>query len=99
MANNFEPLDLVEWGFEEDDVLRELTDEDAKEEPEVVFSEVINESNNYVVLYFDDDVDWLQAQTHFQLESVNAKRSNGKPWSKGIGRVLSGSQYLKKITG
>ena len=99
LANNFEALDLVEWGFEEDDVLRELTDDDAKEEPEVVFSEVINESNNYVVLYFDDDVDWLQAQTHFQLESVSAKRSNGKPWSKGIGRVLNGSQYLKKITG
>ena len=53
-----------------------------------------------MVLYFDDDVDWLQAQTHFQLESVSAKKEAMVSLGvKGIGRVLNGSQYLKKITG
>lgn len=76
LANNFESADLIDWGFNEDDVLAELTEDDEKEEPEVVFSEILNESNNYVVLYFDNEIDWLQAQTHFDLDSVHSKRSN-----------------------
>ncbi len=68
-------------------------------EEEIEFSEFLNESNNYVVLYFDNDIDWLQAQTHFDLKSVHSKRQNEKAWSKGIGRVIKGSDYFKKIIG
>ena len=98
LANNFDGEELIDWGFDPDDVLKELTEEDAEEEPEVKFSEYIGEAHNYIVLTFDNDIDWLSAQTHFNLESVNAKRSNGKPWSKGIGRVISGGKYLKRIS-
>lgn len=97
LANNFDEADLIDWGFNADDVLKELTEEDAEEEPEVKFSEYVGESNNYVVLTFDNDVDWLSAQTHFDLESVHSKRANGKPWSKGIGRVVNGAEYLKSL--
>ena len=97
LANNFDSEDLIDWGFEADDVLKELTEEDAEEEPEVKFSEYIDESNNYVVLTFDNDMDWLSAQTHFDLDSVHSKRANGKPWAKGIGRVIKGSDYLNKL--
>ncbi len=97
LANNFDEADLIDWGFNADDVLKELTEEDAEEEPEVKFSEYVGESNNYVVLTFDNDVDWLSAQTHFNLESVHSKRANGKPWSKGIGRVVNGAEYLKSL--
>lgn len=97
LANNFDSEDLIDWGFEADDVLKELTEEDAEEEPEVKFSEYIDESNNYVVLTFDNDMDWLSAQTHFDLDSVHSKRANGKPWAKGTGRVIKGSDYLKKL--
>jgi ParB-like chromosome segregation protein Spo0J len=100
LANNFDPNDLLDWGFDESELSIDLGEDDdfEEEQPEIKFSEVLNETNNYVVLFFDNDVDWLQALTHFDLESVSAKRSNGKPWSKGIGRVLSGASYLKKIT-
>jgi hypothetical protein len=98
LANNFDSEDLIDWGFDADDVLSELTEEDEEEEPEVVFSEYIGEGNNYVVLTFDNEIDWLSAQTHFELESVHARRSNGKPWSKGIGRVINGAEYIKNIT-
>lgn len=64
----------------------------------VEFSEELLESRNYVVLYFDNDVDWLNARTHFKLRSVYSKRCNGKPWSKGIGRVVDGAKYLRRIT-
>ena len=64
----------------------------------IEFSEELLESRNYVVLYFDNDVDWLSAKTHFALKSVYSKRCNGKPWSKGIGRVVDGAKYLRRIT-
>ena len=64
----------------------------------IEFSSELLESRNYVVLYFDNDVDWLSAKTHFKLRSVHSKRCNGKPWSKGIGRVVDGAKYLRRIT-
>jgi hypothetical protein len=83
---------LNEWGLDiekkdpEDDII-----------PEVEFSEFLMEKNNYVVLFFDNDIDWLQAQTHFDLKTVSAKRANGKEWSKGIGRVIQGAKYLDNL--
>lgn len=67
------------------------------EDPEVVFSEYMDEAQNYIVLTFDNEIDWLSAQTHFDLKSVYSKRANGKKWSKGIGRVLNGADYLKDL--
>ncbi len=64
----------------------------------IEFSQELLESRNYVVLYFDNDVDWLGAKTHFKLKSLYSKRCNGKPWSKGIGRVVDGAKYLRRIT-
>lgn len=98
LANNFSPEDLVEWGFNPDEVLQDLLEEEEEEEPDEVFSEYIGESHNYVVLTFENDVDWLAAQTHFELPSVHSKRANGKPWAKGTGRVIKGSDYIKKIS-
>ena len=93
--------DLSLMGFDSDelkDLLNIETDEDdAPEEGEVEFSEELGESHNYVVLYFDNDVDWLSAQTHFDIKSVHSKRANGKPWSKGVGRVINGAEYLMKL--
>ena len=71
---------------------------EGKEKPTENFSQQIDESNNYLVLVFDNDIDWLMAQTHFELETVSAKRANGKPWSKGVGRVVNGAEYLTRIT-
>jgi len=88
-------FDVAVTGFDE---LLDGTGIEDQEEGEVKFSEYLNEANNYVVLTFDNEIDWLSAQTHFNLESVYSKRANGKPWSKGIGRVVNGGEYLKKIT-
>ena len=67
-------------------------------EGEQEFSEVLNECNQYVVLVFRNSVDWLNALTHFKLETKTSQRANGKAWSSGIGRVLDGARYLKKLT-
>ncbi len=94
LANQWEQDLLINYGLDVPEV-------DPKGEPidaEVQFSEYLDEQHNYVVLYFDNRIDWLQAETHFSLKSVSAKRSNGKAWSKGVGRVINGAKYLKKLT-
>lgn len=93
-----EDFDLGLTGFstEELDKLLDLGREESQP-PSVKFSEELGEAHNFVVLYFGNDVDWLAAHTHFELESVNSRRANGKPWSKGIGRVVDGAKYLNRI--
>ena len=96
-----EKFDLSLTGFEKGELnkLLDLGDEDSAVNGEIEFSEELGEAHNFVVLYFDNDIDWLSAQTHFDLPSVHSKRQNGKPWSKGIGRVIDGAKYLNTLKG
>jgi len=94
LANEWDTDKLSDWGVDVPFMGEEL---EKPVLPEVEFSEFLNESTNYVVVAFDNDLDWLAAQTHFELKTVSAKRSNGKEWSKGVGRVINGGEYLKKI--
>lgn len=86
-------------GFKEDDLQKilEKGKEEKEDPPEIVFSEEMMESQNYIVLTFDNDIDWLAAQTHFDLGSFNSKRRGGGAWQKGIGRVIKGGEYLTRI--
>ena len=93
LANTWDVEKLNDWGLEVPSI-EEFT---GVEEQEIEFSEYLDEAHNYVVLLFDSEVDWLSAQTHFNIKSVHSMRANGKPWSKGIGRVLDGAEYLKSI--
>jgi len=93
LANEWDVDKLEDWGLD----VPSIEDFTGVEEQEIEFSEYLDESHNYVVLLFDSEVDWLSAQTHFDISSVHSKRANGKPWSKGIGRVLNGAKYLRSI--
>ena len=93
-------FDLSLTGFSPEELSKYLEiDGEESEEGTVEFSEEIGEVHNYVVLYFDNEMDWLSAQTHFNLKSVHSKRQNGKPWSKGVGRVVRGGEYLSRLKG
>jgi ParB-like chromosome segregation protein Spo0J len=92
MLEEWDADKLTEWGL---DVPEEKKDKEI--EPDVEFSEFIGEANNYVVLVFDNELDWLNAETHFGLKTVASRRRNGKPWNKGIGRVLNGANYMKGL--
>ena len=91
-------FDMSAFGFFDD----EEEDEEALEEikAEVEFTEVLEEENNYVVLFFDNEIDWLQAESLFDLKSVKGlstrKDGKGNP-SKGVGRVLNGAKALANI--
>ena len=75
------------------------TVEDNPEKGDMPFAEELLEAHNYVVLYFDNNVDWLQAQTIFELRTV--KESGSKPGYTrfGIGRVINGAKALNLILG
>ena len=88
---------LSSTGFEDTELEKLLEEPKPEDNADIVFSEEIGETNNYVVLVFKNDIDWLSAQTHFNLQTVTSKRQNGKAWSKGIGRVLDGAKYLTEL--
>lgn len=75
-----------------------------EETGEVEFTEVLDESHNYVVLYFDNEMDWLQAQTLFGIKSVQLMSTkkdgmNINGHKIGLGRVLRGSDVINRILG
>lgn len=90
-------------GFTDAELDSFLKDEEEEDEPEVEFAEVLGEQHNYVVLYFDNEVDWLQAESLFDIKPVKCgstrrdKKIDGKMQRIGIGRVLKGSEALTKI--
>lgn len=93
-----EDVESLGWSREDLDAFMEKGAEE-EAEPEIKFSEYIGESNHYIVLKFESDIDWLQAQSVFNLETVTSRRANGKPWSSGIGRVLDGPKAIARLTG
>ena len=94
-------VDIEITGYTDQDLdkMRQGLEKKKKEAPEVEFSEELHESSNYIVLYFDNDIDWLQALTLFDLKTVKALDSKEGFQKQGIGRVLSGSEALNKIMG
>lgn len=87
-------------------MLDEIEDEDAPEvKPEVDFTEILGEENNYIVLKFNTDVDWINAQTVFGIKPAKAlsTRKDGKITDKmervGTGRVIDGAEAINRILG
>ena len=99
LGNNWD-MDLLDtWGvplpFDKDDI-EELKNpnNDGSEHP---FATELDRESNYVVLKFSTDIDWIQAKTLLGLKTETARRSNGKPWSSGIGRVVDGPRAIKTL--
>lgn len=96
---------LIDFEDEDDEDMMEefeemwLFDEEEEESSvEVEFSEELYESHNYVILYFDNDIDWMTAKEKLGIKTVKAKDS--KKWYErsGIWRVLDGWKFLEKLT-
>lgn len=103
---------LDDWGVDIS-AMSELSSSKVEEEKEagiagvIPFTEVLNEEHNYIVLYFDNEVDWLQAQSVFDINPVRtlstrkdgAFKNKGFADKVGLGRVLNGAKALNKILG
>ena len=103
-AENDERL-LASWDVKELtswDVPMKVNVRKSNDVGEVEFTEILDESLNYVVLYFDNDVDWLQAQTLLGIKPVRlmstAKGKNNINGQKvGVGRVLRGADVFNRL--
>lgn len=93
-------IDMEAFGFSVDI----LEDETIEVEPDVPFTEILNEENNYIVLKFNNRIDWLNAMGIFGIEKAKAyptrKEGNKKTFGMraGVGRVLDGQKVLERVT-
>lgn len=106
LANEWDDLPLADWGVEVSKTVEEQLKEAKKADKDVVaeipFTEILGEAHNYVVLYFDNEVDWLQAQSLFDIKPVRCLSTsrageNINSSKLGVGRVLKGADALNKI--
>lgn len=98
LSNIFD-LDMKNFGF---DIKNENIDS-IVDKPEVEFTEVLGEEHNYIVLYFDNDVDWLQMESLLDIgekKNLSTRKDgkiNEKMERKSIGRVFKGKEVLEKL--
>lgn len=96
-------VEIADLDFGDFDVDWKIKEDEEEIKGQVKFSEVLNEEHNYIVLYFDNDIDWLQAETLLKLPKVKALLTNkdGKESKSfrrmGVARVMKGSEAIRRI--
>ena len=98
-----EEINMDLFGFSADAIESDMLDV----EPDVPFTEVLNEENNYIVLKFNNKVDWINAMGLLGVERVRklSTKKDGKRQSKdwndryGVGRVIDGVKALERMRG
>jgi hypothetical protein len=91
LANEWDVEQLDNWGLDMPNSKEKV------EDGEIFFSNELDQVSNYVILKFSTDIDFINIQTLLGLKSTYSKRANGKPWAKGIGRVVDGIDAIIKI--
>jgi hypothetical protein len=64
---------------------------------EVEFTREVMEANNYIILLFDNEMDWLSAESMFELSQAQALDSREDYQRAGIGRVVDGKKLLELL--
>jgi hypothetical protein len=65
--------------------------------PELDFTEELMESHNYLILYFDNEIDWQAAQEKFKIKTVKTRDSTDTYLLKGKGRVIRGVDIMERL--
>jgi hypothetical protein len=95
LANEWDAEKLDEWGLDlpvDLDAIKET--KDIPDIGEIEFSEELLLEHNYIVLYFDNAMDWEVAQEVYGLNKVKSKESSLGSQKIGIGRVLNGKNFI-----
>lgn len=72
-----------------------IEDIDLPQEGQRELAPELGEANNYIVLEFDTEQEWEDAQFYFGLKEVETPDKNPKIRRKGIGRVIKGKEVLE----
>ena len=65
--------------------------------PELDFTAELMESHNYLILYFDNEIDWQTAQEKFKIKTVKTRDSTDTYLLKGKGRVIKGVEIMERL--
>lgn len=102
--SNIEDINMDLFGFIDEELNEPISKQEEK--PEVEFSEILGEENNFIVLQFKTDIDWLQALSVFDIKEVrpystrkDGKITKGMEKRIGVGRVLDGAKAIEKLMG
>lgn len=93
LAAKWEIEDLSDWGLEMPDLPEYKATKDIPDLGEIEFSENLLLEHNYVVLYFNNPMDWQVAMDKFGLKKVKTNTPE-KSQKVGVGRVLNGKRFL-----
>lgn len=91
-------FDMDLTGFGEDELEKIMNDgDDFVERPEIEFTEELLEEHNYIVLYFDNQMDWQTAVDRLGIKTEKALDSKEGYERQGVGRVVRGSDVIARI--
>lgn len=90
IAADFDVSVAEDWGVKLKGIKEEV-------EGDIEFTEILDEENNYIVLKFDNDVDWIQACSILGIGRVREEYRRGS-FRYGVGRVLNGAETINKLT-
>lgn len=96
-------FDVELTGFDYDEIEKLMNKFGVEEEtkPELEFSPELLEEHNYIVLYFDNELDWQVAKERFGIKTMAARwkddSKENKEKRKGVGRVLKGANVLEML--
>ena len=92
-------IDLPEIDFDdfEKDFYIDEIEEEIDPGPELEFTEELMESHNYLILYFDNEIDWQTAMEKFRIKTVKTKDSTDTYLLRGKGRVLNGVDIMERL--
>lgn len=99
--NDIDDIDMEQFGFEKE--IEDIVKENETENGEIEFTEVLGEEHNYVVLYFDNAVDWLQlcsildVDVKKNLSTRKDEKINKNMERKSVGRVFNGKEALERM--
>lgn len=88
-------------GYKESDLEKLLKSLEASESvvPELEISPSLMERHDFVVLYFDNELDWHQAQQVLGIQTVKAWDSRPGYDRKGVGRLIPGAPIVRRLEG
>ena len=95
LANEWDVEALDDWGLDLPKDIDEIQEtNEINDYGEVEFSDEILLEHNYIVLYFDNPMDWEVAKEVYGLKNVKSKESSIGSQKIGLGRVLNGKNFI-----
>lgn len=94
LANEWDTDDLDMWGMDLPIDIEEIKEtKDIPDIGEIEFSEELLLEHNYIVLYFDNLMDWEVAKEVYGLKMVKTNTPKGSQ-KIGLGRVVNGKNFI-----